>query len=316
MIARLLVVTPLSKYSPIRWPGTRPASRGRPGRRPPRRGSRPGPPCGRRPSRRPTSRRRRRLAAEPAVERGVHRHVEVGGDGELAAAARTASVFSLGQTKIRATISRSAPAGGLAHDAATVGTSVGRQPVDDRAVGLAAGQAQHALAQRGDEDRRRLLGADAEAEALHLERVVAAARPSPRVSAVAQEAHHVADLLVRLDERHAVPALDDHVAATTRCRCANRPGRGVGQRRALWARQRRRPRVGGHDRRPQAQPGLPRRGQRERRERVGAVGLRRPDVGVAEVGQLGQTVTVGVQRARQRHRHPGSHGKTHRTTPW
>ena len=38
------------------------------------------------------------------------------------------------------------------------GHVVGRQPVDDGAVALAAGEPQHALAQRGHQDRHRLLG--------------------------------------------------------------------------------------------------------------------------------------------------------------
>ena len=87
---------------------------------------------------------------------------------------------------------------------------------------------------------------------------------------------------------------------------AKRPGAASASEATHWARQRRRPGVGRHDRRAEPQPRLPRRGQGQRREGVGAVGLGRPDVGVAEVGQLGELVAVGVQRAGQRHGHAGA----------
>ena len=60
------------------------------------------------------------------------------------------------------------------------------------------------------------------------------------------------------------------------------------------------PCVGGHDRRAEPQRRRPHRGQRQRRERVGAVGLAGPDVGVAEVGQLLEPVTLLAAAGRRR----------------
>ena len=146
-----------------------------------------------------------------------------------------------------------------------------------------------------------MLGAHAEAEALDLERVV---RRGDLLAAqrVAQEPHDVANPLVGLDERHAVPAFDDHVArrADTDREAS---GRGVGQRCHALGETCRRPGEGGDDRRAEAQARLPRGGQGQRREAVGAVGLGRPDVGVPEVGELGELLAVAVQWSRERHRH-------------
>ena len=79
---------------------------------------------------------------------------------------RTVSASTPGATKMRATISLSSPS------ARTYGRDrrhvVGRQPVDDGAVALTAGESQHALAQRGDQDRHGLLGHDAQLEASSL----------------------------------------------------------------------------------------------------------------------------------------------------
>ena len=47
---------------------------------------------------------------------------------------------------------------------------------------------------------------------------------------------------------------------------------------------------------PRRSDGRPHRGERQRRERVGAVGLGRPHVGVAEVGQLHDPVPLRVER--------------------
>ncbi len=75
--------------------------------------------------------------------------------------ARTVSASVVGATKMRATTSLSVAA--LVHVGHDLRHVVGRQPVDDGAVALPAGQAQHALAQRGDEDARLLLGHEAAA---------------------------------------------------------------------------------------------------------------------------------------------------------
>ena len=130
-----------------------------------------------------------------------------------------------------------------------------------------------------------MLGAHAETEALDLERVVA-----------------LGDLLAGARRAGTAPCRAPSCRArrtgrrssARRSRCddepmpmANRPGR----RRPATRRSgpcRPAPGVGRHDRRAEPQPRLPRRRQRQRREGVGAVGLGRPDVGVAEVGQLVQ----------------------------
>ena len=76
------------------------------------------------------------------------------------------------------------------------GHVVGRQPVDDRPVALAGRQLEHPLAQRGHQDRRGLLGAHPETEAVHLEGVVGLCHLLA-AQGVAEEPHHVAHLLVR-----------------------------------------------------------------------------------------------------------------------
>ena len=137
-----------------------------------------------------------------------------------------------------------------------------------------------------DEDRRRYLGHDAELEPVDRERVVRLADLLAGQRG-AQEPHGVAHLLVGLVERDVVPPLDDHVRR--RADAEHEPaGRGVGQRRHAL-RQRGRP-AGErrHDRGAQTQRRRPHRGERERRERVGAVRLARPHVGVAELDQLGE----------------------------
>ena len=225
------------------------------------------------------------------------------------APARTTSAFSLGQTKIRATISRSAPPAASCTTPATVRTSAG-----DNQLMIAPSASRPA--RRNIPSRR---------AAIRIGGVTSGRMPSrkPLISNVSnfcadllaaergtQEADHVAHLLVRLDERHAVPALDDHVA-----RRADADGeatrRGVGQRGHGLRQARRRARVRRHDGRAEAQARLPRRGQGERGEGIGAVGLRRPDVGVPEVGDLGVPLAVRVQRTGQRHGHPWAGGQVH-----
>ena len=102
---------------------------------------------------------------------------------------------------------------------------------------------------------------------------------------------------------------------------ANRPGAASASDATDCGEARRRAGVRRHDRRAEAQARLPRRRQRERRERVRTVGLGRPDVGVAEVGELVQLLAVAVQRSRQRHGHPWSdrqrdHRQLHRLVAW
>ena len=115
------------------------------------------------------------------------------------------------------------------HDRRHLGHVVGRQPVDDRAVALAAGQAQHARAQRGDQDRRHDLGPHAEPEALHRERVVGLARPSRRLSASRRKRTMSRTCLYGstngMPFQRSTITFDDVPMPN-----AKRPGRGVGQR--------------------------------------------------------------------------------------
>ena len=93
---------------------------------------------------------------------------------------------------------------------------------------------------------------------------------------------------------------------------ANRPGRGVGQRRHATAPAHAGARVNaGTIAVPSRSARRPRRRQRERRERVGAVGLGRPHVGVAEVGQLFELGALRVERAPEGHGHAGADGQGH-----
>ena len=98
-------------------------------------------------------------------------------------------------------------------------------------------------------------------------------------------------------ERDAVPALDDHVRRRADAEARTGRARPRPATPTLWAMQRRaRGCRRGRWRVPSRSVGRPRRGQRERREAVGAVGLARPDVGVAEVGQLLDQLPLLVQR--------------------
>ena len=87
---------------------------------------------------------------------------------------------------------------------------VGREPVDDRAVALASREAQHAFAQRGDEDRRLLGDLDAEAEPAHAEGLVLLVDLLAGQRG-AQEPDRVAHALIRLVELEPVPTFDDDV---------------------------------------------------------------------------------------------------------
>ncbi len=118
--------------------------------------------------------------------------------------------------------------GGVVHDRRHRRHVVGRQPVDDGAVALATGQPQHPLAQGGHHDRYRLRRHRLEPEPVDGEGVevlldLLAAHGGP------QEADHVPDVLVRLLERDAVPALDDDVGGGADPD-GEATGRGLGQR--------------------------------------------------------------------------------------
>ena len=77
---------------------------------------------------------------------------------------------------------------------------------------------------------------------------------------------------------------------------AKRPGAADASDATLWARHAG-PRVkAGTMAVPRRSVGRPHRGQRQRRERVGAVGLGRPHVRVAEVDELAEPLALLVQR--------------------
>src|SRR5205807_1162425 len=87
---------------------------------------------------------------------------------------------------------------------------VGREPVDDRAVTFTTREAQHALAQRGDEDRWLLGNRNAEAKPAHAKRLVFLIDLLTGQRR-AQKANGVAYALIRLVERHTVPSFDDDI---------------------------------------------------------------------------------------------------------
>ena len=117
----------------------------------------------------------------------------------------------------------------------------------------------------------RLLGHEAEPEALHLEGVVALGDLLAGERAT-EEAHGVARAPERVHERDAVPALDDRGRRRADAE-REAPGRGVGHRRRRLREQRGTAGEGGHDRDAAAQRRRPRRRQRQRGEAVGTVGL-------------------------------------------
>ena len=152
MIASELVVTPLSKYS---WMRARHDA---------------GSPCTirssttssgiaasaalRSPARHAVPHRPEHLApAEPLVEGGVHRHVHVGGDREAGGLAHHVGPITRAHEDARHDLALGT-AGRVVHDAGHPSHIGRREPVDDRPVGLAAGEAQHALAEPGHEDGR------------------------------------------------------------------------------------------------------------------------------------------------------------------
>ena len=210
---------------------------------------------------------------------------------------------------MRATISRSSPPAASSTTGATVDTSSGDSQL--MIAPSASRPARRSMPSRSAATRIGGVcsGPHAELEAVDLERVVGVL-DLLAAERVLEEPHHVADLLVGLLERDAVPPLDDHVAR--RADADREPaGRGVGHRRHALCHAGRRPGVGGHDRRAEPEPRFPRRGQCERGERVGAVGLGRPDVGVAHVGERAELLAVAVQRAGERNGHARSNRERH-----
>ena len=196
-------------------------------------------------------------------------------------------------------------AGGVVHDVGHLAHVVGRQPVDDRPVGLAAGEAQHALAQGGDEDRRLLLGPDARAGSPGPRTCRTPWSPSRRRARRAGSARRRAPSCTARSKgtpfhRSTITLLLEPMPI------ANRPGAASASDGHRLGEARRGAGVGGHDRRAEAQARFPRRSQRQRGEGVGTVGLGRPDVGVAEVGELGSFSRWVWRWPGQRHGHARS----------
>ena len=163
-----------------------------------------------------------------------------------------------------------------------------RQEVGERAVGPLDREPQHLAAQRREDDRhrlgRRLLELEAGRGPLAGERGVAGSRASRR-SCVSGFENGISfqPSTIRSDEAP-IPS-------------ANRPPLRVGERRGLLGEQRRPAREHADHAGAEPRPLGPGRGQRQRGEAVGPVGLAAPEVGVA--GRLGAPDEVGVVAQRQ-----------------
>ena len=180
-------------------------------------------PCGRLPSRAARGRRARRRGRATSWNAAYTGTVRYDTIARLPTAC-TRPASSEGSTKMRAAISLPAPTWG-----ATVFTSSAESQLTIAPSPSRPAQAQHPLAQRGDEDGRLLGNGDPEPEAAHRERLVCLVTFSP-VERGAQEPDRVADTLVRLVELHAVPPLDDHVRRRAEAE-REPPGRGLAHRR-------------------------------------------------------------------------------------
>ena len=174
------------------------------------------------------------------------------------------------------------------------GHVLGAQPVEDGAVGLLPGQVQHARAQRGQVDGRQLLGDPSQAEALDAERVEVLG-DLLAAEGQAQEAQRVADASVLVLEAHAVPVGHDHLGRRTEP-AGEATGCGVGHGGQALGQERGTAGVGRGDGHAEIQLRFPGSGQGQRREPVRAVDLGRPEVGVPELAQAGEPLSVRVQR--------------------
>ena len=150
------------------------------------------------------------------MERRVHRHRQVARDQHPAQAARGVRVLR------RADEDPGRQLDVRADDRRGRGHVRRRQPVRDRAVGLARGQPQHARAQRRQHDRRRRDRRALQPELRHRERVVLLADLLPRQRR-AQEPQRVPGPRERLLEGSRVPASRRSPATTRRCRARTGP---------------------------------------------------------------------------------------------
>jgi len=129
-----------------------------------------------------------------------------------------------------------------------------------------------------------------------------AARPALAGEHRPQRLDRLAHLRQRLDERHAVPALDDHVRGRADPE-DEAAARGVRQRGSLLGEQGRAARVRVDDAGAEPDPLGHRRGQRERGEAVGPRGLAGPQVVVARgLGAAEQIELVAQRNAGERDR--------------
>ena len=101
-------------------------------------------------------------------------------------------------------------AGGGSHLADHGRDVIGREPVQDHPVRLAAGQPQHARPERGQVERRRVGDRPGKPEAAHREGAVVVVDPLAG-QGVPEEPQRVTGPVVRLGERDVVPPADDHV---------------------------------------------------------------------------------------------------------
>ncbi len=179
---------------------------------------------------------------------------------------RATSASAVGHTKIRAASSHSSPA-------------------TARIAGTSDGASQFVIAASASAAASRSMPGRSAASARPGGTAGGGSSRNPRTAKVSyswpQDPQHVAGPLVGPVQRDAVPLLDDHLRG--RADAEHEPaGRQLGDRRRAHRQQGRPAGVQAGDRGAQPQPVRPAGGQGERGERVHAVRLGRPRVGVAE----------------------------------
>jgi methylmalonyl-CoA/ethylmalonyl-CoA epimerase len=166
----------------------------------------------------------------------------------------------------------------LAHHRHRLRHVLGREPVEDDAVGDLARHTQHPGPERGHVDGHRPGRRLGEPEAVHLERLALEHHPLAG-QGLAQEQHHLAHASGRLVEAPAVPLLDDDLRAGAQPE-DEAAGRDVGHAGGRLGERGRPARVdigdGGAEPEPRA-----RADDGQRREAIEAVGLERPGIRIA-----------------------------------